>query len=353
MENINSIKNSVFCAVDNPVHTMISLEHVSGLVVLDIDWNISILSVDQEFQGAAYIRKQHTDRVSDIKAYDDQIITCSEDKTINVIDLRSNKIAAKFQHNKELNSVAKNDNIQASGDNEGAINFWDLRTNNIMRCLEEYHCDEVTSLDFFPHKKGHMLSGGADDHFCYFDLNQTDEEETLVGMLNLEQEIRQVGFQNNDVKHAYALTSINTVVNIDIDTFTPTNTWQYPNSFESDDDKFLRLNCDANQGSLSYFYKRDGFIHLTNMNNQKTVFKTAVSPKGFLNSVVKFNDGIIAGYDNGHIQYHTKTDQIEENVKNQDIMLQAANDFGVDSDDDDEVLDARANSRKMNMKQKR
>ena len=102
MENISSIKNSIFCAIDNPVHIMVPLDHVSGLVVLDIEWNITILSLEQQFKGAAYIRKQHEKRVSDIKCYDDQVITCSEDKSINIVDLRSNTVASKFVHNKEL-----------------------------------------------------------------------------------------------------------------------------------------------------------------------------------------------------------------------------------------------------------
>lgn len=104
-----------------------------------------MLSLDSEFVGAAKIPTGHRKRVTDLKCYDDQILTCSEDYKLKICDLRANKVASEFWHLKELHSLAKSNFTLAAGDNEGSIIFWDLRTTKILTTYQEYHMDEVTA----------------------------------------------------------------------------------------------------------------------------------------------------------------------------------------------------------------
>lgn len=218
------------------------IEEANALIALDDNWGLSILSIGQEFSGVSKFDKLHTKRITDTKLHNDndKIVTCSTDKFMKLIDLRDNKIALENRHKSELHSVAVSDYIIAAGDQYGSIMFWDMRqASTILNTYSEYHIEEVTALNFSKTHKNHLLSGGSDDHFCYFDLSKTSLEDSMQVMINIEQEIEQVDFVGNSLDRAYALTSVNSIVFIDLINGVKQNTWQYPNNFDDDEDNFI------------------------------------------------------------------------------------------------------------------
>lgn len=142
--------------------------------------------------------------------------------------------------------------------------------------------DEVTALGFSESSRGQLLSGGADDHFCSFDLNAASEEDSMQGMLNLEQEVRHVGFFPN-ANAVFALTSVNSVLTVDLDSFLVRSTWQYPNNSEDDLDRFMGLlEPSAAMSELRYMFKRDGMLSLAHCGSEKVAFRSKLSPTGSL-----------------------------------------------------------------------
>jgi len=131
---------------------------------------------------------------------------------------------------------------------------------------------------------------------------------------------------------------------MDLDNFCKKKVWCYPNNSDDDFDRFFSL-CYNDINNLQYFYKRDGCVNVGEVDSDNRVFRSKLREKGLLRSVVKFEEGIICGYDNGYIQYDkVSLPKDTQNGNNKNGLLEkAAEEFGMreDSDDDDDIIAAR------------
>ena len=97
----------------------------------------------------------------------------------------------------------------AQGDDVDVV-LWDVRrAGHGLRCFNESHTDDVTSVCFGAEQS--LLSGSTDGLVCVYDLTQCDDDDALVGTLNTESSVSKLGFCGERSSLIYALTHVETL----------------------------------------------------------------------------------------------------------------------------------------------
>jgi WD40 repeat protein len=76
------------------------------------------------------MQSYHKKKVNEV-IYDEEdkmLISCSNDGTVRVKDLKSRTIIKEFKRKDEIYSISKSKHILCGGSEDGCITFWDLKT---------------------------------------------------------------------------------------------------------------------------------------------------------------------------------------------------------------------------------
>eukprot|EP01095_Lingulamoeba_sp_RSL-Kostka_P002992 TRINITY_DN1389_c0_g2_i1.p1 TRINITY_DN1389_c0_g2~~TRINITY_DN1389_c0_g2_i1.p1 ORF type:complete len:176 (-),score=52.89 TRINITY_DN1389_c0_g2_i1:47-574(-) len=117
-----------------------AVSSVSGAIQL---WNYS---VEQTFCVTAL--KEHTDSCRTITFADTKLYTGSKDKSINILDLETEEVVVRYRdaHEHGISKlIAYKENLFVSGDDEGYIKLWDIRTDDKEKhAFEHEHFDYIS-----------------------------------------------------------------------------------------------------------------------------------------------------------------------------------------------------------------
>ena len=131
--------------------------------------NLNIERVECEKFRGNIIKTDHTKRINMVRGFDTTLVTCSNDRSIKLWDVRTSHGSniSTFKRNKEFYSVFLQENILAAGSN-GEVILLDLRTGEEIRILEESFNGDVTDLLM----KDNRLTGCSTDGIVTtFDLS--------------------------------------------------------------------------------------------------------------------------------------------------------------------------------------
>jgi len=92
-----------------------------------------------------------------------------------------------------------------SGSNETNIFVWDIRTTKQLRLYEDFHMSDVTQVRFHPIHRNHLFTGSVDGTICVFNIAENDNDEALVGGINVDDSVSQIGFFGVDSDCLYCL----------------------------------------------------------------------------------------------------------------------------------------------------
>lgn len=163
----------------------------------------------------------------------------------------------------------------------------------------------------------------------------------MQGMMNLEQEVRQVGFVGDSLQHAYALTSIDCLNYIDLNSFMTTDKWQYDGDRLNDEDRFMGLVDDNTGGEFSYFARKDGWLRRAGVRCSPDInFGVKMHDKCLLKAAVNYKGGIVGGYDNGIIEFYRVNADVAPR-QNKGAMERATDDLLMDDGEDAMILESK------------
>lgn len=174
----------------------------------------SILTLDLEtMKSIHHIPQAHEKRINGLHLDNNVLYTCSNDGTIKVWDLKSEKPLmgqCRGPSQQEFYSLAQTQHILAGG-GEGDILFWDLRRMKLLNSFNETHSDEVTSLQFVNNKPSILMSSSLDGMICLFDLSQDNEDEATDTVIRLEQPVNSCKFIGESFSAGFAQTTVQTI----------------------------------------------------------------------------------------------------------------------------------------------
>jgi WD40 repeat protein len=144
------------------------------------------------------------------------LYSSSADKSVFLWDERaSGKPACRLRFDDEVNALSVNnmDTTLAAAVGDDVI-FYDIRklaTTGGAPKLSEYselHSNLVTNLVFSPQHDGLLASGGEDGLICISDTTLADLDEALISVLNVDCQVRRMGYYGYDWEGIYCLSSI-------------------------------------------------------------------------------------------------------------------------------------------------
>jgi ribosome assembly protein RRB1 len=154
----------------------------------DVKGNISILVPQDGGKWTVATFKNPNGSVEDLKWSPDSetvFSTCGTDRMIHIWDIRKEKPAFSYLASKsDVNALSWNGqvhNLLASGDEDGVLRVWDLRTLGKVQKTEpiaqfEYHKDQITSIEWNPNDSSVLACCAGDDRTTIWDLSVEGEE---------------------------------------------------------------------------------------------------------------------------------------------------------------------------------
>ncbi|UZJ54760.1 hypothetical protein CBS101457_004080 [Exobasidium rhododendri] len=96
-------------------------------------------------------------------------------------------------------SLAARDNLVAAGTElqgvDAAIDIWDLRkASKPVMSYVEAHSDDITSLSFHPTIPSVLLSASSDSLVAVSDVRKTDEDDSVLGVINTGSSVARIGW---------------------------------------------------------------------------------------------------------------------------------------------------------------
>ncbi|CAG8569231.1 6841_t:CDS:10 [Diversispora eburnea] len=184
--------NQIFDLAFHPSQNIIATGSITGQVFChryDIEFNQNILSVRPHRKSCRGLEFSHDGSA---------LFSVSKDRSIQVIDLETSAILVNKSkaHEKPINCVSLlNENILATGDDEGYIKIWDTRTGNE---LMEYsdHQDFISNFAFRTDTKT-LITTSGDGTLAVYDIRRPN----LVAISdNQDDELLSVAIIKNDRK---------------------------------------------------------------------------------------------------------------------------------------------------------
>lgn len=170
-------------------------------------------------------KKAHDSTISNLITWEhDQniLISCSNDSTVKVFDTRMGLTPThtlKNSRNLPFFSLdISNNGLIASGSElkqqDVELAIWDVRKlDQPCRSLIEGHNDDITCVKFHPTKSNILLSGSTDGCVNLYDLNITDEDDSLFQSIN-DTSVHSANFLTND--RLFVLTHMETLSLFDL-----------------------------------------------------------------------------------------------------------------------------------------
>lgn len=128
----------------------------------------------------------------------DKLFTASLDKSIVSLDVETGKIVYQQEeaHDNPINRILRlNENLLASGDDDGIVKLWDLRKKKTTMEWQE-NDDFISDMKYVPEKKN-LLVSGADGYFSVFDIRKKD---VYARSDNLDDELLSITLVKNKSK---------------------------------------------------------------------------------------------------------------------------------------------------------
>ena len=80
-------------------------------------------------------------------------------------------------------------------------------------CVGEYgdvHTDTIYALKFHPTRRTELLTAGEDGLVCYYDTNVISSADSVLSVLNVECDVRTIGFFGPELEGVYCLSTVET-----------------------------------------------------------------------------------------------------------------------------------------------
>jgi len=179
------------------------------------DMCVRVYDVDNGLSDQARMTlKGHQDRVTDISFGDipgdrNAVVTSSEDGTVALWDLRSQKVSNHWKSSEnasvpfyctdlgcgnQLVVAGTGPDERSNSTGESNIMFWDVRSQKLLGNYSESHFDGVSQVKFNPSKKTMLASAGMDGLICYFDIRKPNEDEALESVMNTKGAVQRIGY---------------------------------------------------------------------------------------------------------------------------------------------------------------
>lgn len=92
-------------------------------------------------------------------------------------------------------------------DNNVYIIFWDLRKcAQVLNVFHECHQNNMTCIRFHPNIKNIFATGSCDQLINIFDINKSEEEESLVATLNVENAVEKIVWSQTNDNNLFCIT---------------------------------------------------------------------------------------------------------------------------------------------------
>nr|CCA26672.1 conserved hypothetical protein [Albugo laibachii Nc14] len=157
----------------------------------------------------------HSERINEIAPYSNcMLATCSSDEYTHIWDTRqASPTPVQIIHCQScVWSVSVNaQNTMVLAGTEDAVRFFDLRTGRQVSFYGESHSESITKVRFHPQKQDFIVSASEDGVVCYYDTRQTDEDEALESILNVESAVTTFGFFGMNYENIFCLTGSETL----------------------------------------------------------------------------------------------------------------------------------------------
>ncbi|CAD8076802.1 unnamed protein product [Paramecium sonneborni] len=174
----------------------LSLQFINDTVLMAMT-DFSLKWIDLNTQQVIWEQKNHHQkRIQQLIVENNVAFTCSNDRTIKVLDLQSKQQIHQFKNEKEFFSIAKSKHILAGG-SDGRIDFYDLNVMKWRSRFDSSQNEELSSLNFHPQCQTQLLSSSTDGLLVQYDLTQKNEEESLQMMIRFDQPLNSCGYWNN------------------------------------------------------------------------------------------------------------------------------------------------------------
>ncbi|KAJ1827282.1 hypothetical protein LPJ56_001742, partial [Coemansia sp. RSA 2599] len=174
----------------------------------------------QEKSKIAY----HSDQITQIRARENSLQSCSLDGQIAIWDLRQSLAAPpalSFRSKDPALSfdISSDDRLLVSGSrldedyHVARMHFWDVRAGGSqpMHTFENSHSDDITQIEFNKHKGSQMLSASTDGLLCTYNAGETDEDEALLFVANTGASIAHCGYFGPESQFIYAQSDMETL----------------------------------------------------------------------------------------------------------------------------------------------
>ncbi|CAH6720850.1 uncharacterized WD repeat-containing protein [[Candida] jaroonii] len=132
----------------------------------------------------------HEGSINAIKFIDSNLLsTCSTDG-IKIWDLRTQQqVHGLTNDNNTFLSLDYRQNILAGGTElmgtDAELHLWDIRNPQApMKSYVDSHHDDITAIKFHPTQSQYLMSGSTDGYVNIYDLNETDEDDSLHQVIN-------------------------------------------------------------------------------------------------------------------------------------------------------------------------
>lgn len=140
----------------------------------------------------------HTLRVGNMQWINEHVVaSSSRDRTIALYDTRANTVTMRLRnHKQEVCGLrwSPTCDLLASGGNEYRICIWSLHKTTPVCCMN-YHKSAVKALDWNPHQRGILLSGGGNSDKTIKVFNSLSEK--LIREVNVGNQVCNIRFSKN------------------------------------------------------------------------------------------------------------------------------------------------------------
>ncbi|KAJ1946104.1 hypothetical protein FBU59_002115 [Linderina macrospora] len=212
------LQHSAFFDLGRDIYIFEALRTTAGIAVSAS--NNSIKLYDSQTLAPTGTNTYHSDKVTQIKARPNMLLSSSFDQQVAIWDLRQSfeRPAMSFHANSPVLSfdMSVDDKMLVGGtklddDLQATICFWDTHAGKLAKVFEESHSDDVTNIQCHPGNAKQLLSGSSDGLVCTYDVSQFDEDEALQFVANIGASVSQCGFFGPEAQFIYAQSDMETL----------------------------------------------------------------------------------------------------------------------------------------------
>jgi len=95
--------------------------------------------------------------------------------------------------------------------------FYDTTKSDFIAAVDDIHQDDVTAIKFSKNNPTKVIVGSAEGCLCLYDLSAKDMDDALETIINLENEISEIGWIGDDDLKCYCVTNGNKLLICDLD----------------------------------------------------------------------------------------------------------------------------------------